>query len=223
VIVRVKICGLTRREDAALAVRHGASAVGLVFWPSSPRAVSIDQARAISSEVPLFVARVGVFVDATPREVERIARAVGLDAVQLHGDEDLAEYASVAARVIKAVRLESAADVDRAAALPPAVTLLVDAADRAKRGGTGTVANWDLAAALAARRPIMLAGGLDATNVGRAIARVRPWAVDVSSGVEARPGVKSPARLAAFFAAVREAEQKAQGPGPGVRRPAPSA
>jgi len=100
VIVRVKICGLTRREDAALAVQHGASAVGLVFWPASPRAVSIDQAHAISSEVPLFVARVGVFVDATPREVERIARAVGLDAAQLHGDEDLAEYASAAPRII---------------------------------------------------------------------------------------------------------------------------
>jgi len=218
VIVRVKLCGLTRAEDATLAVRHGASAVGLVFWPASPRAVAIDQARAISSEVPLFVARVGVFVNASPQDVERIVRAVGLDAVQLHGDESIAEYASTAARVIKAVRLESEADVDRAAALPPAVTLLVDATDRVKRGGTGTVANWDLAAALAARRPVMLAGGLDSANVGAAIARVRPWAVDVSSGVEARPGVKSPERLAAFFASVRAGEMQA-----GQRHPAPSA
>jgi phosphoribosylanthranilate isomerase len=203
VIVRVKICGITRPEDAALAVTCGASALGFVFWPSSPRAIDVDQARAIASEVPVFVARVGVFVDAPPREVARIARAVDLDAVQLHGDEPVADYASAAARIIKAVRLESAADVDRAAALPSAIAVLVDAADRVKRGGTGRMANWDLAAALSARRPIMLAGGLDAMNVRDAIDQVRPWAVDVSSGVEKGPGVKSADRLAAFFASVR--------------------
>jgi len=204
--VRVKICGITRTEDASLAVELGASALGFVFWSDSPRSVSVEHAREIASALPPFVARVGVFVNAPPDEVGRIVRAVRLDAVQLHGDEPVGRYLSWDTRVIKAVRLTSDEDVDRAADLPVHVTPLVDAADVIRRGGTGQVADWDRAAALSLRRPIMLAGGLVADNVIGAIRKVRPWAVDVSSGVEATPGVKSAERMTEFFRAVAEAD-----------------
>jgi phosphoribosylanthranilate isomerase len=206
---RVKICGMTRAGDAALAVQMGADAVGFVFWPESPRAVTPDVARAIAATVPPLVARVGVFVNAPAREVTEIVRSVGLDAVQLHGDEPVDAYASVPARIIKAVVLESAADVERAAALPAHVTPLVDAADRIRRGGTGSLADWSYAAELAGRRLVMLAGGLTAENVAEAVRVVRPWAVDVSSGVETTPGVKSAERLAQFFAAVTGRSEEA--------------
>jgi phosphoribosylanthranilate isomerase len=143
-----------------------------------------------------------VFVDASVEDVTRIAGDVGLDGVQLHGDERVDRYDGVKARLIKAVFLESGDDVERAATLPAYVTPLVDATDRVRRGGTGQVADWRQAAALAARRPIILAGGLTPENVATAINCVRPWALDVSSGVESAPGIKSPERLAAFFAAV---------------------
>jgi len=200
--VRVKICGITRAEDAALAVELGASALGFVFWPDSPRCVSVEHAREIAAMVPPFVARVGVFVDASPEEVARIVRAVRLDAVQLHGDEPVGRYLSWDTRLIKAVRLDSDDAVDRAADLPVHVTPLVDAAYMIRRGGTGQIADWDRAAALSLRRPIMLAGGLVADNVIGAIRKVRPWAVDVSSGVESAPGVKSAERMTQFFQAV---------------------
>ena len=213
--VRVKICGVTRPEDAALAIELGASALGFVFWPDSPRVVSVETARLIASRMPPFVARVGVFVDMPPAEVARIVHAVKLDAVQLHGDEQVSRYSSWDTRLIKSVRLASDADVGTAAGLPALVTPLVDAADRVKRGGTGRTADWTRAAALSARRPIMLAGGLSPENVADAIRTVRPWAVDVSSGVEESPGVKNADRLAHFFATVRAvAADQAKGPRP---------
>jgi phosphoribosylanthranilate isomerase len=199
---RIKVCGITRGEDALEAVRLGASALGFVFWPKSPRVVSVAAARDIASGVPALVARIGVFVDATADDVARITDEVGLDGVQLHGDERVETYERVKSRLIKAVSLDTDADVARAAALPAHVTTLVDAADRVRRGGTGRVADWTQAAALAARRPVILAGGLTAENVGEAVRLVRPWAVDVSSGIETAPGIKSRDRLDAFFAAV---------------------
>ena len=197
--VRVKICGLTRAEDAADAVRLGASALGFVFWPPSPRVVTADAARAIAAPLPALVARVGVFVDAPPADVLEIVRQVGLDVVQLHGGEDVEAYAALPVRLIKAVTLDSTADVDRAADLPAAVTVLVDAPDPVRRGGTGRAANWTWAAALARRRPVMLAGGISADNVADAVRAVRPWAIDVSSGVEIAPGVKSADRMRSLF------------------------
>jgi phosphoribosylanthranilate isomerase len=199
---RVKVCGITRIEDASEAVRLGAAALGFVFWPASPRAISVEAAREVTGAVPPLVARVGVFVDASADDVARIADEVGLDAVQLHGDERIDGYARVKSRLIKAVTLNSDDDVFGAAALPAHVTTLVDATDRVRRGGTGQLADWRHAAALAARRPIILAGGLTADNVAGAIKQVRPWALDVSSGVESAPGIKSRERLEAFFAAV---------------------
>jgi|RhiMethySRZTD1v2_1073278.scaffolds.fasta_scaffold05798_8 phosphoribosylanthranilate isomerase len=199
---RIKVCGITRVEDAAAAAELGAAAVGFVFWPRSPRRIPIETAREIGGILPPFVARIGVFVDMPADDVVRIVDDARLDGVQLHGDEKTDQYRKLKARLIKAVTLGSDTDVMAAATLPAHVTVLVDATDRVRRGGTGRVADWTNAAALAAQRPIILAGGLTAANVGDAIRQVRPWAVDVSSGVESAPGVKSRERLEAFFAAV---------------------
>lgn len=212
----VKICGITRPEDAALAVELGADALGFIFWAGSPRIVGIDAAGHIARGLPDSVACVGVFVNAAPDEVQRIVDAVGLHVVQLHGDEDAAGYAAIRSAagnpfadamsdrvtVWKSVTLIDDAACDRAARFEPGVTPLVDAADHVRRGGTGRTADWARARALAARRSVMLAGGLTAANIGEAVAAVRPWGVDVSSGVEAAPGVKSPDRLREFFAAL---------------------
>ncbi len=207
--VRVKVCGITRAIDAEIAIACGADAVGFVFWPSSPRAISTRDAAEIAEGWPGLVARVGVFVNARPEDIAEVVREVGLSAVQLHGDEDVAQYRSLPVPIVKAVALENDADVQRALALPADVTPLVDAVDLVHRGGTGRVASWILAHAVASVRPVMLAGGLTAANVGDAIRAVTPWAVDVSSGVEASPGVKDRARIEAFFAAVALASRVA--------------
>jgi phosphoribosylanthranilate isomerase len=199
---RVKICGLTRTEDADLAVALGADAVGFVLWSESPRVVSAGHAATIARSLPAFVTRVGVFVNASPEDVRRLVAEVGLDVAQLHGDERVADYAGVAGRIIKVAALGGDADVDSAIRLPAEVTVLVDVVDRERRGGTGAQADWARAARVARERPVILAGGLTAADVGEAIRRVRPWAVDVSSGVEDRPGIKSAEKLRALFAAV---------------------
>jgi phosphoribosylanthranilate isomerase len=202
---RVKICGLTRLEDAQLAVDLGADALGFVFWRNSPRAVTGQAAAAIARVLPALVMRVGVFVNTPPRDVAALVSLVGLNAVQLHGDERPDDYADVGSHLIKAVHLSDEAGVADATRLSAGVTPLVDAQDEKRRGGTGQLANWRRAALVAAARPIVLAGGLTAENVGEAIRQVRPWAVDVSSGVEASHGVKSPERLRAFFRSVNAA------------------
>jgi phosphoribosylanthranilate isomerase len=206
---RVKICGITRERDARAAVRAGADALGFVFWPDSPRKVTPDAAARIGRTTPAFVSRVGVFVNAGPAEVKRIVLRAGLDAIQLHGDEDPADYADCGAAIIKAVRLSGAGDVRAALACPTDVTLLVDAEDPVRRGGTGRPANWKLARTLARARPILLAGGIGAANVRDALRAVRPWGIDVSSGVEVRPGVKSQTKIAGLFARVAQADQEA--------------
>jgi phosphoribosylanthranilate isomerase len=203
-MTRVKICGITRGEDAELATTLGASAVGFVFWPRSPRFVEPARARDIVRALPPFVTPVGVFVDQPAGHVKDVAAVVGLGAVQLHGNEDVGFCRALGRRVIKA------ASVERATALggywPFEVTLLLDAVDAERRGGTGQTVDWPAAAAIAARRRVILAGGLHPQNVGDAIRQVRPFAVDVSSGVESAPGVKDEGRLRAFFAAVAAAE-----------------
>jgi phosphoribosylanthranilate isomerase len=186
---RIKICGITRDEDARAAAAAGADAIGFVMWSESPRYVAPAIVAGIARDVP-GVARVGVFVNAAPEVVARTVREAGLTAVQLHGDETVAEYRGCGAPVIKAVTLEAEDDVGRAAELPADVTVLVDASDPVRRGGTGRIVSWSLAAELARRRPVLLAGGLSPANVAEAIDRVHPWGVDVSSGVEHAPGVK---------------------------------
>jgi phosphoribosylanthranilate isomerase len=201
-VTRVKICGMTRVEDARLAVELGASAIGLVFWPGSPRLVTRAQAKAIVAALPPFVSVVGVFVD-QPEEALRVAHDVGLSAVQFHGDEAPGSYRAFPLRVIKAVTVQDASAREEAGAVPPNATVLLDAHDRVKRGGTGRVVDWSIAAMIARERPVVLSGGLTAGNVAEALAAVRPYAIDVSSGVESAPGRKDPAKLRALFAALQ--------------------
>lgn len=198
---RVKICGITRQSDAALAVSLGADAIGFVFWAGSPRAISPAVASEIQATLPPLVTRVGVFVNMPPEEVRCIVRLAQIDVVQLHGDEEPRDYEEAGRRILKVASLRTPADADAVVDWPAHVTPLVDAVDASRRGGTGRVADWTLAVRVAAARPILLAGGLTAANIQTALAVVRPWGVDVSSGVEDAPGIKSPIRLREFFAA----------------------
>ena len=201
----VKICGITRAEDAELAVECGAHALGFIFWPESPRFVDPDRARTIVAALPPFVSTVGVFVNQPADEVIQVARTVRLGAVQLHGDEAPGYAAAIGWPVIKAVAASDAIDVVLHE-WPHRTMLLVDVHDPVRRGGTGRTVNWSRAASLARRRRIVLAGGLTPENVAEAIALVQPFGIDVSSGVEAAPGRKDPGRLRALFDAVRHAE-----------------
>jgi phosphoribosylanthranilate isomerase len=200
----VKICGITVPEDAVAAAELGASAIGIVFWPSSPRVVERERAREIVRALPPFVGAVGVFVNQVTEAAE-IAADVGLSAVQFHGDEAPASYDHFPVPVIKAVGVRDAAALEQAASVPTDVTVLLDAADREKRGGTGRTIDWAIAAAIARRRRTILSGGLTPANAAAAIAAVTPYAIDVSSGVEAAPGRKDHAKLRALFAAVAAA------------------
>ncbi|MGE0393074.1 MAG: phosphoribosylanthranilate isomerase [Vicinamibacterales bacterium] len=200
----VKVCGITRVEDARAALAAGATALGFVFWPASPRAVTPEQAGAIVAALPYGTNAVGVFVNQTTDEIDRAVRVAGLTAVQLHGDETPALLPSIHRPVLRAINVT--ADDAAIAAWPEPVLLLVDAHDPVRRGGTGRVADWTAAAALAAKRRIVLAGGLRADNVQEAIRVVRPFGLDVSSGVEDAPGVKSVAKLNDFFEKVRTAD-----------------
>ncbi len=204
--MRVKICGITRPEDAELAASLGAWALGFILWPQSKRpadpAVAAGIARALRRRVEL----VGVFVNPTLDEVVQAAETIGLTYVQLHGDEGPAFCTAVAertgTRVIKALRIGSGADI-RAAERYHTDLHLLDAAAGAAYGGTGRTWDWDLVARRHSKVPLVLSGGLTPDNVAEAVAAVRPWAVDVSSGVESAPGIKDPAKLEAFFAAVQ--------------------
>jgi phosphoribosylanthranilate isomerase len=199
----VKICGITRVEDALDAAALGASAIGLVFWPASPRAVDPVLARAIVEALPPLVTPVGVFVDQPEPDVERIAAAVRLGVVQLHGRETPAYCRRVRRPVIKSFGVDGSFDEAVLDPYPAGVTVLLDARDDEKRGGTGRRIDWAVAARVAARRRIVLAGGVDAANAEEAIRTVRPFAIDVSSGVERAPGLKDRARMEALFEAVR--------------------
>ena len=199
----VKICGITRVEDAHAAVAHGASALGFVFWPASPRFIDPFRARKIVATLPPFVASVGVFVNQPAADVRDIAQLVPLSVIQLHGDETPEFAASLSRPVLKAVDREPSPPDS----WPERVTLLVDAMDRTKRGGTGRTADWTMAATLARKRRIVLAGGLSPENVAEAVSRVRPFGVDVSSGVELAPGIKDERRIAALFSAIAEGQE----------------
>jgi phosphoribosylanthranilate isomerase len=202
----VKICGITRLDDAEAAIEQGASALGFVFWPRSPRAVDPYRARDIVRRLPPFVTTVGVFVDQPAAEINAIASLVGLGAVQLHGDEDVALAGTIRRPVLKAVGA-TAQPLPRS--WPRHVMLLVDADDPVRRGGTGRRADWTFAASLARERPIILAGGLTPETVAEAVGRVRPFGIDVSSGVESAPGVKNHDRLAALFRELRGVADRA--------------
>jgi phosphoribosylanthranilate isomerase len=202
-MTRVKICGVRRVEDALLAAELGADAVGFVFWPSSPRFIEPAEAEAIAAALPPFVTTVGVFVDQSDRRVKEIADRLNLGAIQLHGSEAAASYLDGRRRVIKAVAVQDGEDcLPAVRAVPAAATVLLDAHDPIKRGGTGRPIDWTQAAAAAAARRVILSGGLRAGNVREAIATVKPYGIDVSSGVESSPGVKDSAKMRALFTAV---------------------
>ncbi|MGD8328347.1 MAG: phosphoribosylanthranilate isomerase [Acidobacteriota bacterium] len=199
--LRWKVCGITNGEDAAAAIEAGADALGFVLWPGSPRAVTLDQAAAIAADLPADVWRVGVFVDAVSEEIAAAAERLELDFVQLHGDETPQACAAAPRPVWKALRFAPGTAPETARELAeayPQATLLIDARVAGEYGGTGEAADWEVAAHLAAERRVVLAGGLHAGNVVAAVERVRPWAVDVSSGVESAPGRKSIDKLTAF-------------------------
>lgn len=196
---RIKICGITRIEDARQAVEAGADAVGFVFYPPSPRAIDIDKAASIARALPPFVETVGLFVNPDPEQVRTVIEEVGISLLQFHGDEPEAFCDQFDRRWIKAVRVRSMGDVSAAySAYQSASGLLVDAYDPHKYGGTGQIFDWSL---IPEERPLplILAGGLNSANVASAIAAVRPWAVDVSGGVEREKGIKDPSRIVEFI------------------------
>lgn len=203
--VRSKICGITRIEDALAAAQAGADAIGLVFYAKSPRAVEVQQARAIIRALPPFVTTVGLFVNATRCELGEILDAVPLDLLQFHGDETPAECEGHGRPWIKALRVRPGDDLEAACQhYAGASGILLDTFVPGVPGGTGQAFDWSLVPAQLSK-PIVLAGGLEPGNVGQAIAQVRPWAVDVSGGVEQAKGIKDASRIQAFLSAVRQA------------------
>jgi phosphoribosylanthranilate isomerase len=198
-----KICGITRLPDALHAVANGATALGFVFWPRSPRWVTADQARTIIVGLPPGVMTVGLFVDETPDAIRGTVERAGLTAVQLNDRLPPSTACALAPSVFKVVTLGTAAQA--AEDWPESVTLLLDAHDPVKRGGTGKTVNWQRAAAIAAQRRLVLAGGLTPANVAEAIEIVRPFGVDVASGVESSPGVKDLDKVTKFLSNARAA------------------
>ena len=202
---RVKICGITRAQDALEAVKQGADAIGLVFYPKSPRNVSASQAAEIVSKIPAFITVVGLFVDAEPAFVQEVLSVVRLDLLQFHGDETASQCRQYSRPYMKAIRVKSDTNlVQYAADYADAKALLLDAFAEGVPGGTGLVFDWSLIPQNFPL-PIVLAGGLNAENVGLAIEQVRPYAVDVSGGVEASKGIKDVAKIAAFMRGVSNA------------------
>ena len=206
-MVQIKICGITNIEDAQAAAGAGADALGFIFHPASPRCVTPARAQAIIASLPPALCTVGVFVNLPAAEVLQIAEMCGLDFIQLHGSESR-EYCRrfPRERLIKALSFRSEEEF-AAAADYPVRAFLVDARDPVRFGGTGRTCDWNLASRFAARHPLVLAGGLNAENLDKAMEAVRPLAVDISSGVEVSPGRKAPGRVRHFVEAVRAAQR----------------
>ena len=208
-MVKIKICGITELDDALHAVDCGADALGFVFYERSPRAVTSKRAQAIIAELPPFVTVVGLFVNEDPVNIRLIADHCGLDVIQYHGDESPDTVRLAPRRSIRALRVresETLDDIDHY----PGCGLLLDAWVSGAFGGTGVLCNWEIAAGIAKKRPVILAGGLTPDNVGAAIQTVRPYVVDVSSGVEEAPGRKDRKKVAAFIRAAQIAAHVAK-------------
>jgi phosphoribosylanthranilate isomerase len=202
-MTRVKICGITNVEDALQAVEAGADALGFVFFKESPRHISHELAREIIQRVPAFVTTVGVFVNEPAWRVEEIMRLTGVDVAQLHGDESPQECSKFR-RAIKALRVENMTDLEPMNKYCVSAFLL-DTYSRGEYGGTGRVFNWDIAVEAKKYGNIILAGGLNPDNVAEAVKHVRPFAVDVSSGVESGKGVKDHEKVRQFIRRARHA------------------
>jgi phosphoribosylanthranilate isomerase len=203
--VRVKICGITRSQDLHAACNAGADALGFVFYEKSPRHLTIAAAAALLRELPPFVQSVGLFVNAAPAFIEEVLNAAPLDLLQFHGDETPADCARFGRPWIKAVRVNQGTNLLKCAAdFDGARGLLLDAFVPGVPGGTGERFDWSLIPA-SLPKPIVLSGGLTPDNVAEAVQRVRPWAVDVSSGVEVSKGIKDAHKIARFIAKAKEA------------------
>lgn len=202
---RIKICGITREEDARAAVQAGADAIGLVFYPRSPRCLSLDWARQLANGLPPFVSSVALFVNPAAAEVYTVLERVRPALLQFHGDEDPVFCAQFGVPYLKACRVKPGVDLlEYLRPFAGAAGWLLDSHVE-EYGGVGESFDWSLVPA-ERTRPLVLSGGLTRENVGEAIRRVRPWAVDVSSGVESSKGIKDAARIAAFIAEVRNAD-----------------
>ena len=205
--VRVKVCGITRLEDALQAVRLGADAIGLVFAPGSSRCVSLKQARRISSAVPPFVTRIALVMDPDPGDLERISGQVSVDLIQFHGSESDAFCKRSGRPYIKAISVDETREPSWDQAYPGALGFIIDSHAKGAAGGTGRTFDWRRfpGPGESTDRPLILAGGLNVDNVARAIRECRPYAVDVSSGVESSPGVKDKALMRRFMTEVQGA------------------
>lgn len=205
-VPKIKICGITNIEDAQLAVQAGADALGFILYPNSPRFVEIQVVKSIVNQLPPFVLPIGVFVNEEQTMVQNVMDVCGLALAQLHGEESPSYCESLGYPVLKAIRLR-----DRSSFLSLAEYkgragvrgFVLDAFSESEYGGTGKVADWDIAAEAAKAAPVLLAGGLSPDNVLEAIHRVQPYGVDVSSGVEVSPGKKDPHKVQAFIQAVQ--------------------
>jgi phosphoribosylanthranilate isomerase len=202
----LKICGITRLGDATHAVEHGATTLGFIFWRKSPRYIAPERAAEIIAALPPAVTTVGVFVNEPVDAVRAMAETAGVSVVQLHGDEPAAYAEALGYPLFRSVTLDDAGQV--MAAWPVEATLVLDAADRERRGGTGQRVDWSRAAAIAQRRRVILAGGLTPENVADAIASVGPYGVDVASGVESAPGIKDALKVARFLEGARGAFER---------------
>jgi len=209
-LIRVKICGITSAADAQAAIEAGANLLGFNFYPKSPRHISEDRASEIRSKLPKKVKAVGIFVNRLPADVIALQSSLALDAVQLHGDESPETVAEIApvVPVIKAFRVEPEFPVTALDEYPRAFAFLFDAAHTDQYGGTGRTTDWDVARRASLKHRIILAGGLKVENVAAAVRIVRPYGIDVASGVESSPGKKDHELLREFIREVRRAERK---------------
>jgi phosphoribosylanthranilate isomerase len=209
-MVRIKICGITSAADAQAAVDAGANLLGFNFYPKSPRHIEEDKAAEILAKLPKRVKAVGIFVNRVPAEVISLGSSLKLDAVQLHGDEPPETVAEIApvVPVIKAFRVEADFPLATLEPYSPAFAFLFDAAHTDQYGGTGCTTDWDVARRASSKHRIILAGGLKVENVAAAVRIVRPYGIDVASGVESRPGKKDQGLMREFIQQVRRAERK---------------
>jgi len=202
-MTRIKICGLTRVQDVRLVVEHGADAIGMVFYAHSPRNVSVPQAAQLVAATPPFITTVGLFVNPFVEEVREVLRHIPLSVLQFHGEEDAAFCAQFGLPYLKVIRVKPGVDLLQCAAIySGAQGLLLDTFVEGIHGGTGQSFDWDLIPRNL-RLPMILSGGLHAENVAQAIQKVRPYAVDISSGVEISKGIKDAAKVAAFINEVK--------------------
>jgi phosphoribosylanthranilate isomerase len=201
-MTRIKFCGLTRPQDLAVAAELGVDAVGFVLWANSPRGVGLDRTAELVAQLPKAITPVGVFVEPTRAEILQAVNVARIQVAQVHGLADVSTLGELPCELW--VAMPVAANIDR---IPPRATILLDTHDPERYGGTGRTIDWDAASRIAARRRVMLAGGLTPENVGEAIRRVRPHGVDVSSGIEEHPGIKDARLMRAFAHAVRFAAE----------------